>query len=277
MDFSMPIMNLVELALPIVGLKGKVEFPKIIVIGEQSAGKSSVLESIAGFEFLPRNKSMCTRCPIRIEMIKAQDTEYAQIISRNEDKLELNNIKNELSKVMLGLLKGENDVVDEEIHLRIFKKNIVNLTLIDLPGFISNVKEDQPKNLPSKIEKMVEKYAKSESTIILTVVSGHVDPATWKSNKFAKKWDPSGDRTVCVITKVDIDTYGESQIEDLLRGNKYPLKNGYIAVKWRSQDDSDKGITLEQSLKQEKEFFMEAETFIGKYLLISLLPYTLRN
>ena len=132
---------------------------------------------------------------------------------------------------------------------------------MDLPGYVSNIGEGQSMELPKKIEKMVEKYAKSKNTIILTVVSGHVDPATWKSSKFAKKWDFSGERTVCVITKVDIDTRGESQIEDLLRGFKYPLKNGYIAVKWRSQKDSEDGVTLEQSLKEEKDFFMESDAY----------------
>ena len=66
----MPILNLIDRALPSVGLNGKIELPKIIVTGEQSAGKSSVLEAIAGFEFLPRDKKMCTKCPIRIEMNK---------------------------------------------------------------------------------------------------------------------------------------------------------------------------------------------------------------
>lgn len=112
-----------------------------------------------------------------------------------------------------------------------------------------------------KIEKIAEKYAKSEKTIILSVVPGHIDPSNWKANTFAKKYDPSGKRTLCVITKVDVDTHGESWVNELLRGKIYPLANGYIAVKWRSQNDSMNKVTLKEWLENEKKFFENHKEF----------------
>ncbi|CAF1559680.1 unnamed protein product, partial [Adineta ricciae] len=41
----------------------KITLPEIVVVGDQSVGKSSVLEAISGIQ-LPRAQDSCTRCPL---------------------------------------------------------------------------------------------------------------------------------------------------------------------------------------------------------------------
>ena len=48
--------------------KGTVELPQIVVVGSQSTGKSSVLESIVGKDFLPRGTGIVTRCPLVLQL-----------------------------------------------------------------------------------------------------------------------------------------------------------------------------------------------------------------
>ena len=157
--------------------------------------------------------------------------------------------------------KSENDVTDTEIYLRIYKKTGVNLTLIDLPGLVSNIDNTQHKKLPQKIERIIEAYAQSKETLILIVVPGNVDAATWKARDFASRFDTTGERTLGVITKVDVDTFGERDPALYVRGMEYQLKNGYVAVKCRSHFQSENGVTLEESLAEEKDFFKRSENF----------------
>jgi dynamin 1-like protein len=51
-----------------IGLQNYISLPRIAVLGGQSAGKSSVLESIVGLDILPRNEGLCTRRPLELRL-----------------------------------------------------------------------------------------------------------------------------------------------------------------------------------------------------------------
>ena len=58
-------------------LQDYISLPRIAVLGEQSAGKSSLLETIAGMNFLPRGTGIVTRRPLELRMIRTNtDTPY---------------------------------------------------------------------------------------------------------------------------------------------------------------------------------------------------------
>lgn len=118
MEFWMPVLNLVDQVLPITGITDKINLPKIIVVGEQSAGKSSVLEAIAGSEFLPRDKALCTKCPILIEMTKKEGEEYAKFISPVSKEVPLDKIQQEIININSSF---KEQIEEKEIHLRIYK------------------------------------------------------------------------------------------------------------------------------------------------------------
>jgi Dynamin family len=59
----------------VTGRKSDFLFPKIIAVGNQSSGKSSVIQGLIGREFLPRGSDIVTRCPlnIRVHQIKGNE------------------------------------------------------------------------------------------------------------------------------------------------------------------------------------------------------------
>lgn len=60
-----------------LGLNLDIDLPQIVVVGGQSSGKSSVLESFVGRDFLPRGSGIVTRRPLLLQLIP----------SRNESKI----------------------------------------------------------------------------------------------------------------------------------------------------------------------------------------------
>ncbi|CAF4649899.1 unnamed protein product, partial [Rotaria sp. Silwood1] len=116
----------------------RVTLPEIVVVGDQSVGKSSVLEAISGIE-LPRAQNICTRCPLELRMKTAQDTEYATIRSSvgsaKEKRIDdLSNITNEVVRLTSEIAGEGINVSPNPIYLTVYKRDILyDLTLIDLP------------------------------------------------------------------------------------------------------------------------------------------------
>ena len=256
MQNLIPVFNLIDKALSQAELDDKIELPRIAVIGSQSSGKSSVLESIAGFDFLPRGVGLVTRCPLIMQWIKTDTPKpYVVFGHKPDDKIrDFNKVREEIvdqTNVLAGAGKG---IVKTEIVLTIYSKDVVDLTLIDLPGFIKNATEDQPKDLPKSIKAMVRKYISKENTWILAIHSATEDIANSESIQFAKRYDLNGERTLGVITKIDLMDKGTNALS-LLKGEEYQLKYGYVAVKGRSQQDIKEGKTIKDALIEEKKYF----------------------
>jgi GTP-binding protein EngB required for normal cell division len=179
--------------------------PSIVVVGSQSSGKSSVLESIVGHVFLPKGTNMVTRRPIELTLIHTPDSkeEYAEF-----PQLGLLNVTNfkTVQKTLtdLNLAVDPSQVISEiPIELKIFSPNVPDLTLVDLPGFIQVATVDQPPILKEKIMKLCDKYIQ-EPNIILAVCSADVDLANSEALRVSRKVDPKGLRTIGVITKMDL-------------------------------------------------------------------------
>ncbi|CAF4765592.1 unnamed protein product [Rotaria socialis] len=142
----------------------KITLPEIIVVGDQSVGKSSVLEAISGIQ-LPRAQNICTRCPLELRMKSTANIEYAIIRNskRSEDAAETLNDMNEISNAVTRLTKeiaGEGtNVSSTPIYLTVYKRHMpYDLTLIDLPGITRNPLPGQPKDIHAQILNLINKY-----------------------------------------------------------------------------------------------------------------------
>lgn len=214
------------------------DFPSIVVIGSQSSGKSSVIESIVGRHFLPRGTNMVTRCPIVINLYHAPDleTDYAKFSPTDNDPQpksfqDFNEIRTEIQRRMNIAANGKN-ISDKMITLNIYSEHYPNnLQLIDLPGFVRNHLPDQPENIREQIEDLARKFIEKENTIILAVSDSNVDIADSAGIAEARKADQKGIRTVGVLTKCDlIPKERHSALMDLLNNKLLPLSKGYVAV-----------------------------------------------
>jgi len=242
-----------------------IDLPQIVVVGSQSSGKSSVLESLVGKSFLPRGTGIVTRAPLILQMIKYtnEDMESMLNITNNKNITEWacfshieNTVFHDFDEVMkeiekrTDILAGENKgITDKQIVLKVYT-SLYNLTFVDLPGITKLPIGDQPADIEEQIQQLIVKYVRQPNAIILAVVTANTDPATSESLKIAKQWDPEGARTIAVVTKLDIIDKGtKSDKADLLCGKIIPVKLGIIGVVNRSQKDIDENKTLEETLK----------------------------
>lgn len=145
-------------------------------------------------------------------------------------------------------------VTDKPINLKIFSPNVVNLTLIDLPGITRNPVGDQPQNIEEILRNMVVRYIREPSCIIMAVTAANTDLALSDAIQLAKEYDPSGERTIGVITKVDIMDQG-TDASDIFDGHVIPLKLGYVGVINRSQKDINSRKDMHRQWEDERRFF----------------------
>ncbi|GAB7331148.1 hypothetical protein MBLNU13_g02625t1 [Cladosporium sp. NU13] len=203
--------------------------PSIVVVGSQSSGKSSVLEAIVGHEFLPKGSNMVTRRPIELTLVNTPKAhaEYGEFPALGLGKItDFTQIQKTLTD--LNLAVPEKDCVsDDPIQLRIHSPNVPDLSLIDLPGYIQVEAFDQPTELKNKIQALCDKYIQPPN-VILAISAADVDLANSTALRASRRADPRGERTIGVVTKMDlVDPARGAQI---LNDKNYPLRLGYVGV-----------------------------------------------
>lgn len=215
--------------LQTVGQSNTLTLPSIVVIGSQSSGKSSVLEAIVGHEFLPKGSNMVTRRPIELTLVNTPngESEYGEFPALKLGKItDFSQVQRTLTD--LNLAVPDSDCVsDDPIQLRICSPNVPDLSLIDLPGYIQVASHDQPPELKQKISDLCDKYIQSPN-VILAISAADVDLANSTSLRASRRVDPRGERTIGVITKMDL--VDPDRGVNMLSDRKYPLRLGYVGV-----------------------------------------------
>jgi len=127
-------------------LGGELDMPQLVVVGSQSAGKSSVLETIVGRDFLPRGQGIVTRRPLVLQLIHTpvpdpsslspdvSHTEWGQFLHIDKRFTDFNEIRKEIEQETFRVAGQNKGVSKLPISLRIYSPNVLDLTLVDLPG-----------------------------------------------------------------------------------------------------------------------------------------------
>jgi dynamin-like GTPase MGM1, mitochondrial len=215
--------------LQTVGQSETLSLPSIVVIGSQSSGKSSVLEAIVGHEFLPKGNNMVTRRPIELTLVNTPDAhaEYGEFPALGLGKVtDFAHIQKTLTDLNLAV-PARDCVSDDPIQLRIYSPNVPDLSLIDLPGYVQVIGADQPAELRQKIIELCDKYIQPPN-VILAISAADVDLANSTALRASRKVDPRGERTIGVITKMDL--VEPERAVGMLTDKKYPLRLGYVGV-----------------------------------------------
>ncbi|OIS97951.1 dynamin-related protein 3a [Nicotiana attenuata] len=244
--------------------------PQVAVIGSQSSGKSSVLEALVGRDFLPRGTDICTRRPLLLQLEKRtigvgdnDSREYGEFGHLPDKRFyDFSAIRCEIlgeTAKEVGVNKG---VSDKQIRLKICSPNVLNITLVDLPGITKVPVGDQPSDIEARIRNMIMSYIKQETSIILAVSPANADLANSDALQMAKEVDPTGTRTIGVITKLDIMDKG-TDARNFLLGKVIPLRLGYVGVVNRSQQDINNKRSIEEALAYEEQFFRDYHVYHG--------------
>ncbi|XP_065200561.1 dynamin-like [Planococcus citri] len=249
-----PIVNKLQDAFTQLDVTVQFDLPQIAVVGVQSAGKSSVLENFVGRDFLPRGVGIVTRRPLILQL-NHSELEYGEFLHKKGKKFEnFDEIRKEI-EAETNRLTGKNKGISKiPINLSIYSPHVLNFTIIDLPGLTKVPIGDQPTDIETQIRDMVLEFVKNDNCIILAISPANSDLANSDALKIAKEVDPKGDRTIGVLTKLDLMDEG-TDARDILENKLLPLRRGYIGVVNRSQKDIDGRKDIKAALQAEKQFF----------------------
>ncbi|KAH6592521.1 hypothetical protein BASA61_004546 [Batrachochytrium salamandrivorans] len=312
--------------------------PCLVVCGNQSVGKSSLIEAICGIS-LPKASGTCTRCVTEVRLSDNVDaaSNSSSTINRTESShstsattptesttasdpsksnwscsislrfefddagLPLRTIREvpfgpaltnkalvplsvrRAQKALLNpasdpasfLLYEFNDQSQTHTdadaranHLK-FSKNIVcldiqgagiNLSLVDLPGIIRNVEIPEETLFIAMIEDLVRSYIAQERTIIVATITCKDEVENQAIVHLAREVDPTGSRTIGVLTKPDtIETGTAGRWIEMLTGNEYPLKLGYFMVRCLTKAELATGKSFEEARQLEESFFSHCQ------------------
>ncbi|RHZ78966.1 hypothetical protein Glove_153g49 [Diversispora epigaea] len=226
-----------------IGAHSAVDLPTVVFCGNQSAGKSSLLEAISNVQ-LPRSDGTCTRCVMELRLIELEEEWSCQISLRQEYGETGNRLSQPIEAKFGSLIKSHKEVElmarraqkallnpsknsDEYLNwnfgthydddantnelkftknvvcLEIKGKNVPNLSLIDLPGIIRHTEKAEDRKFINLIEELVKEYIKKEQSIIIATITCRDEIDNQAIVTLAKEADPAGRRTLGVLTKPD--------------------------------------------------------------------------
>ncbi|KAL1415456.1 hypothetical protein MTO96_006805 [Rhipicephalus appendiculatus] len=268
MEALIPVINKLQDVFNTIGADA-LQLPQIVVVGAQSSGKSSVLESLVGRDFLPRGSGIVTRRPLVLQLVYVskddvqhrsadegtlQLEEWAKFLhTKNKIYTDFDAVREEIEAEtdrMSGTNKG---ICPEPISLKIFSSHVVNLALVDLPGLTKVPVGDQPDDIEQQVRTLILHYISNPNSLILAVTAANTDFATSEALKLAREVDPDGRRTLAVITKLDLMDAGTDAM-DVLCGRVIPVKLGIIGVVNRSQQDIKDRKPIADALRDEALF-----------------------
>ncbi|XP_048102866.1 dynamin-3 isoform X5 [Alosa alosa] len=260
MEELIPLINQLQDAFSSIGQSCNLDLPQIAVVGGQSAGKSSVLENFVGRDFLPRGSGIVTRRPLVLQLVNNK-AEYAEFLHCKGRKfVDFEEVRSEIEAETDRITGSNKGISPIPINLKVFSPNVLNLTLIDLPGMTKVAVGDQPVDIEFQIREMLMQFITKESCLILAVTPANQDLANSDALKIAKEVDPQGLRTIGVITKLDLMDEG-TDARDILENKLLPLRRGYIGVVNRSQKDIDGRKDIKVALAAERKFFLSHPSY----------------
>ncbi|RXM33209.1 Dynamin-1-like protein [Acipenser ruthenus] len=271
MEALIPVINKLQDVFNTVG-SDVIQLPQIAVVGTQSSGKSSVLESLVGKDMLPRGTGVVTRRPLILQLVNLspedrskaageengiESEEWGKFLhTKNKIYTDFDEIRQEIENETERISGNNKGISAEPIHLKIFSPHVVNLTLVDLPGITKVPVGDQPKDIEIQIRDLILRYISNPNSIILAVTAANTDMATSEALKVAREVDPDGRRTLAVITKLDLMDAGTDAM-DVLMGRVIPVKLGIIGVVNRSQLDINNKKIVAEAMRDEYAFLQK--------------------
>ncbi|KAJ3697690.1 hypothetical protein LUZ61_001395 [Rhynchospora tenuis] len=236
--------------------------PSVAVVGGQSSGKSSVLESVVGRDFLPRGSGIVTRRPLVLQLHQTTGgQDYAEFLHAPRKRFtDFAAVRREIEAETDRITGKTKAISNMPIHLSVYSPNVVNLTLIDLPGLTKVAVEGQPESIVQDIENMVRSYVEKPNCIILAISPANQDIATSDAIKLAREVDPTGERTFGVVTKLDLMDQGTNAL-DVLEGRSYRLQHPWVGIVNRSQAEINKNVDMMAARQKEREYFQNSPDY----------------
>lgn len=268
MESLIPVINKLQDVFNTVGADS-IQLPQIVIVGSQSSGKSSVIESLVGRSILPRGTGIVTRRPLILQLVYTpkddrvhrsaergtiEHEEWAEFLhTKNKVFTNWDEVRREIERETDAVAGSNKGICPDPISLKFYSTSVLSLTMVDLPGLTKVAVGEQPEDIEAQIKSLILKFITNPNSIILAVSPANADMATSESLKIARDIDPDGRRTLAVVTKLDLMDAGTDAI-DILCGRVIPVKLGIIGVINRSQQDIIDKKDIKEAIKDEASF-----------------------
>ncbi|OJD21879.1 hypothetical protein ACJ73_06779 [Blastomyces percursus] len=271
-----------------LGVSENVSLPQLVVVGDQSSGKSSLLEGLTGLSF-PIASDLCTRFATQIvlrrapaeeaiarvtiipgpnghgnEQMKEHPLSFERILAADEfDAQAFGSVFDEAAQHMgvpgsnTKKLEGlDKRFSDDILKIELSGPEHRHLSVVDVPGLFHNPTKYQTEEDRAIIHNLIESYITDKRTIILAVMDAKNNLANQEVFSMARAADPEGSRTVGIITKCDTVQVGDEEgVLRIAKNEVEKLKHGWFSVKNRSTKEIKEGITIEERHRREQAFF----------------------
>nr|XP_043634941.1 dynamin-related protein 4C-like [Erigeron canadensis] len=244
-DRIRPLLNCIDKLRHLKVMQEGIQLPTIVVVGDQSSGKSSVLESLAQIS-LPRTQGICTRVPLIMRLQHHSDPNpqlhleyHDKTVATNESRIEEDIIA--ATDEIAGSGKG---ISHTPLTLIVKKNGVPDLTMVDLPGITRVPVHGQPEDIYEQISAIINEYITPEESTILNVLSASVDFSTCESIRMSQRVDVTGQRTLAVVTKDDRNPEG---LLEKVTANDVNIGLGYICVRNRVGKESYEEARIEET------------------------------
>jgi GTP-binding protein EngB required for normal cell division len=254
------------------GVSRYVDLPEIIVCGDQSAGKSSVLEAISCMPF-PTKDGLCTRFATELVLRRGDETSARVFITPGEDRydkekedlerwqpqarIDHDGLEALIEEAMQAMsVPVSRRFYDDILRIELSGPNQPHLTMVDLPGLFRAGNKEQSDADVDTVRSMVQKYVARPRSIILAVVSAKNEYVLQEVTSLAKQADPGGVRTIGLITKpdtLDVGSDSEAYWVRLAQNTEVELRLGWHLL--RNRNFEQRGSTSAQRDAIEEEFF----------------------
>ncbi|KAK8029433.1 hypothetical protein PG993_010724 [Apiospora rasikravindrae] len=247
-----------------------VDLPQIIVVGDQSSGKSSVLEAISRVRF-PVHDKLCTRFPTELVLRTDERTRVDVQIQRHDqspkggdaisfsdtafDKAVLPKI---IQKAKQKMLPDDLGFSEDVLRVEISGPDVPSLTLVDLPGFYHSEDDNQSAAGRDVVDRLAEKYMKKKNSIILAIISARNQLIMQGVLSKVKLHDRNKERTLGIITKPDLLSPNSSDEETFVRLMKNQDQSHQLLLGWhvlRNRSEFEEGNSDDERDRKETEFF----------------------
>jgi GTP-binding protein EngB required for normal cell division len=241
--------------------------PGVVVVGAQSSGKSSVLETMTGLAF-PRSEGMCTRVPCIVSVSKGNPGETSSVTVASDSSYTVDvhsfdaSDASAFEKAIRELTEKKapyGRIADDPIYVKYLREEGPTYTLTDLPGItcISKVQSD----VEQQTIALTNSYMANRNALLLCVLPATDDFHNSKALKLAKTADPHGERTIGVVTKIDNLPPGSDILRRMAAEGEgaVHLNHGFFAVRNRTQTEVESALPLADVENLENTLFKTDE------------------
>lgn len=247
-----------------------VDLPQIIVVGDQSSGKSSVLEAISRVRF-PVHDKLCTRFPTELVLRTddrtrvdvqiqrhQQDSESGDAVPFSDTAFDKAALPEIIKKVTREILPDDVGFSEDVLRVEISGPDVPSLTLVDLPGFYHSEDDNQSAAGRDVVNRLAERYMKKKNSIILAIISARNQLIMQEVLSKVKLHDKNKERTLGIITKPDLLSPKSSDEETFIRLMKNQDQSHQLSLGWhvlRNRSEFEDANSDDERDRKESEFF----------------------